>query len=219
MRREVFAGNADEVRIEHQVGERRAGLGRRVDGRQHPRQHARQAGKDAVPDEAQCARIVARQTRSGHESGIEAVDGQPLRAVRQAGGGESAVKLVGEPEVAQLAVHVGEAAVELAAPRSAGRGERGKIRHRGCRHAGAHLRIVHAGGDDDDPRRRVARQAREQQVGEQKVAEMVDRERALVAVGREGRPAVDLQAGVADQRAQRHVSALDLLRQRAHRGQ
>ena len=57
----------------------------------------------------------------------------------------------------------------------------------------------------------------EQQVGEQEVAEMVDREGQLVAVRRDAARPAALQPGVADQRAQRQVARVDLPDQLAHR--
>ena len=123
---------------------------------------------------------------------------------------DPADELVGEPQVAELAVHVGQATVETARRRTTGRGEKLEVCDVRFRHPGPERRIVHAGGDDDDARGCAGDEAREKQVGEQKMAEVVDGEGELEAIGRALQPCVDLEPGVADQRAEPQVPALDL---------
>src|SRR6185369_9240151 len=86
--------------------------------------------------------VLARETRARDEAGIEAVRGD----ASESGRFEPARELVGEPEVAELAVHVGEPAVEVAVDAR----ERSDVGDPRLGHPGPDLRIVHAGGDDDD---------------------------------------------------------------------
>ena len=73
-------------------------------------------------------RIVARQARSpGTRPGSKPFT-VSARSALEAAPRRSGAQLVDEPQVAELAVHVGEAAVERAAARAAGRGERRRDR-------------------------------------------------------------------------------------------
>ena len=77
---------------------------------------------------------------------------------------------------------------------------------------------MHAGGDDHDARWRIGEQARQEQVGEEEVAQMVHGERELEPIGRVTRSLRHLEPGIADEGAERHVLARDLPGEPAHRG-
>jgi hypothetical protein len=79
-------------------------------------------------------------------------------------------------------------------------------------------RIVRVAGDEDHLP--SGRQQAEQQVGEQEVAQVVDREGRLQAVDGARRLADLLHARIADQRVQgRQARGLEPGRERAHRGE
>jgi hypothetical protein len=162
MRGEVLAAHPRHRGIDDQARQRASGLRRGIDGRHHHRQDPRQPGQQAIPDEAQRCRVVARQPGTGDEARIVAVHDQRSATFVETRRRDAALQLVDEPQVAELAVHVGEPAVEGVAARTAGRGERVEIVDRRLRHAGMHLRIVHARRHHDDACRRVRQQAAQQ---------------------------------------------------------
>src|SRR4029453_15761048 len=126
---------------------------------------------------------------------------------------DPARQFIDEPQVAEFAVHVRETAVERSWTWATGRRERLEGGDGRLRHAGPAIRVVHAGRDDDDTRRRIGDEAPEEQVGEQEVAEVVHREGELEAVRPRQRSSGPLEPGVADGRSKRDVPSLDLLDQ------
>ena len=218
MRREVPSGRAIQLGIERHLRERSTGLVRRVDAGHRRREQPCQPRQQPIPDEAEHRGIVAGQTRAGDEAGLERVHGNPTSLPRETGGLDPPDQLVSEPQVAELAVDVCEAAVERPGAGAAGGGERRQICHGGLRHPGPELRVVHAGRHDDDACGRVPHETREEQIGEQEVAEVVHRERQLVTVWGQQRSFVHLEPRVADERTQWDVPGVDLADELAHRG-
>src|SRR5262249_42450030 len=175
--------------------------------------------KNAIPDKAEGRRVIARQTRARDKPRVKAVHRQLLLILQHARGLEPAHEFVGEPQVAEFAVHISEAPLELALARATGLGKRLHIGNRRPRHPGLALRVVHPRGHDHDARRRFGHETAQEQVGEQEVTEVVHGKRALEALGGELWSGEYLEPGIANQRSEPDILPLNLFDKGADRGE
>lgn len=76
-----------------------------------------------IPDETQRGRVVTRQPRARYEARVKSIHRQPPFGMRKGGGLDPARQFVGEPQITEFAIHVGEAPLELARAGASGRRE------------------------------------------------------------------------------------------------